>query len=168
VFSNFEKVLQFHKKFDLPRPYSPQMPFVGMRHIDQVTAIMLIAQAENHIKNARTSNDVAWGRIQMMLEELREYADAVLRGDLATQADSLVDLEYFALGTAVTSGFPHDEIFDEVHRANMEKERVANADESVRLNKLDVKKPEGWQPPDVEGALERRRSTARALKQVLA
>jgi predicted HAD superfamily Cof-like phosphohydrolase len=163
VFSNFQKVLAFHKKFELPRPLWPQTPYRGMLLSDELDVIYKLKEVEQFIRNRRTDDDVAWGRVQMMLEELREYAEAVYFGDVEKQADSLVDLEYFAHGTAVTSGFPQDEIFDEVHRANMEKERVVNAEESFRLNKLDVKKPEGWQPPDVAGILDRRRSTARSI-----
>jgi predicted HAD superfamily Cof-like phosphohydrolase len=118
---------------------------------------------EGLIRARRLDGDVVWGRIQMMLEELREYAEAVRENDLEKQADSLVDLDYFVLGSAVTQGLPFDQLFDEVHRANMEKERVVNAQESARLNKLDVKKPEGWQPPDIQGVLVAARSFARSL-----
>jgi predicted HAD superfamily Cof-like phosphohydrolase len=159
--SNFEQVRAFHERFQLPIGTRPQIlkdhlewdlpPRQGKEDSD--TAIRQMRYAEDYIRQSRMPDDVAWGRIQMMMEELREFAEAVQRGDLADQADSLVDLAYFVLGTAVMMGLPWETLFGEVHRANMQKVLVACAEESKRLNKLDVKKPEGWQPPQIEAIL---------------
>lgn len=123
--SNFDLVRQMHVKFGLPAPLSP-------RELDL---------------------EVVLGRIQMMAEELNEFIKAVRTHDLADQADSLVDLTVFAMGTAVMMGLPWDELFAEVQRANMDKELVASAEESKRLNKLDLKKPAGWVAPRVNEIL---------------
>lgn len=163
LLNNFEQVKEFHRKFELPIGDTPQQlhdPMVP----GQATFIQsYMRYVERTIKQYREmtyQDDVRWGRIQMMLEELREFSEAKTLED---QADSLVDLVYFALGTAVMMGLPWEKLFDEVHRANMEKERVASSAESKRLNKLDVKKPEGWQAPDIAGILEDARSLARSL-----
>ena len=53
-------------------------------------------------------------------------------------------------------GLPWPQLWDEVQRANMAKERAKHAGESKRGSALDVVKPEGWVPPDVAGALSSR------------
>jgi predicted HAD superfamily Cof-like phosphohydrolase len=88
-----------------------------------------------------------------MLEELHEFAiaaglsfhqgkfipDGCGENDLAEQADGLVDLVYFALGTAAALGLDWQKHWDEVQRANMLKERGVNKD----MVKLD-----GWVGPN--------------------
>lgn len=154
--SNHELVREFHDHFSIPLADKPTLL---LAEIDEPAAGQtgrLLHELERTIRDRRRHDDVLWGRVQMMLEELREFVGAHEVGDLAAAADSLVDLEYFLHGTAAMMGLPHDEIFAEVHRANMQKIRVRSADESKRLNKLDVRKPADWQPPDVVGILRAR------------
>ncbi len=92
-------------------------------------------------------------RDKFMQEELDEYREAVATGDMAKAADALVDLVYVALGTAHLHRFPFDDVFTEVQRANMTKVMATSAEESKRGSQLDVIKPAGWTPPDVEGIL---------------
>lgn len=87
-------------------------------------------------------------RIQCMQEELDEYVSAVMTGHMTKQLDALVDLVYFALGTAVLQGFPFNEAFMLVHSANMEKVRCERAEDSLRGSTFDVIKPEGWVAPE--------------------
>ena len=51
----------------------------------------------------------------------------------------------------------YDEIFAEVQRANMQKERSIgeNDPRSKRASSLDVIKPTGWVPPDVSGVIDK-------------
>ena len=67
------------------------------------------------------STDMAEFRADFMDEELLEYNEATIRGDLSGMLDALVDLVYVAIGTARLHGFPFDEAWDEVQRANMDK-----------------------------------------------
>lgn len=94
-------------------------------------------------------------RIDFMMEELSEFVEAVETRDLEKAADALVDLVYVAHGTALMMGLPWTQLWDEVQRANMAKERAANAGQSKRKRKssLDVIKPPGWTPPDHSVAL---------------
>jgi dCMP deaminase len=94
-------------------------------------------------------------RWKFLVEEMREYGDAVRAGDLAGAADALADLIYVALGTAHMMRLPFDDIWDEVQRANMSKERATGADDprSARGSALDVVKPAGFRPPDHARAL---------------
>jgi len=57
-------------------------------------------------------------RYNWMLEELEEFRKA---GSIHDQADAMVDLIYFALGTLVEMGVRPGRLFDIVHGANMKK-----------------------------------------------
>ena len=108
-------------------------------------------------------SDIFYGRIEMMFEELKEMMKAYRDrqfvnppghiSDIANVGDALIDLVYFAMGTATMMGLPWQEMWDEVQRANMSKERVTSKEQSKRLNVIDVYKPEGWTPPDLEAII---------------
>lgn len=95
-------------------------------------------------------------RLKFLREELAELETAMSEEDLPKIADALVDLVYVALGTAHLYGLPWNELFWAVQQANMAKERAkADGSNSTRGSSLDVVKPEGWQPPDIEAILRR-------------
>lgn len=97
-------------------------------------------------------------RTDFLFEELREWIEANAEGDLARAADALVDLVYVALGTAHFMGLPFNALWNEVQRANLEKRPWREGDPIKPRNSvgaLDIVKPEGWRPPDVEGVLGR-------------
>lgn len=107
-------------------------------------------------------------RIQCMMEELNEFAVAAgarievlsrlpivvfntnADQDLAGQADALVDLVYFALGTAVMLGLPWQKLWDDVHRANMTKILGVKPG---RGHAVDLVKPPGWVGPQTHQIL---------------
>lgn len=88
-------------------------------------------------------------RAACMQEELNEFHEGIELQDLAKQADALVDLVYFAKGTAVMLGLPWAELWDDVHGANMDKVPGVGP----RGQKVDVIKPVGWIPPQTEAIL---------------
>lgn len=57
-------------------------------------------------------------RYDWMLEEINEFKEAE---DIYEQADAMIDLIYFAVGTLVEMGVKPKEIFEIVHDANMSK-----------------------------------------------
>jgi predicted HAD superfamily Cof-like phosphohydrolase len=133
----YDEVGAFHKKFDLPHygdGESPHLLALGVVDFRQ----------------------------KFMQEELNEFVTAVAEGNLHDAADALADLCYVALGTAHMMGLPFDEIWSEVHRANMTKLRAASADDpaSTRKHRMDVIKPPGFKPPDHYLAIERARLAA--------
>lgn len=125
--TNFDDVEAFHKKFGVPLAGTPSF---------------LDADADEF-------------RRKFMQEELDEYTEAYMAGDMLKAADALVDLVYVALGTASMMGLPWQQLWDEVQRANMSKVRATGADDarSVRKSALDVVKPEGWKAPDHRAAV---------------
>lgn len=130
--NNYDDVGMFHEKFGVPfygdgRPVTP---------LDETTYEY---------------------RESFMQEELDEFKESRRRGDMAGMADALVDLVYVAMGTGHMMSLPWQQLWDEVQRANMAKERAVSADDSrsKRKNSLDVVKPAGWTPPDIQGVLDR-------------
>lgn len=57
-------------------------------------------------------------RYAWILEEMNEFVEAE---DIVEQADAMIDVIYFTLGTLVEMGIEPDEIFEIVHKANMNK-----------------------------------------------
>ena len=96
------------------------------------------------------SNEEAGLRADMMLEEILEFTRGIRKGDLAEAADALIDLVYFALGTAVEMGLPWSRLWDEVHRANMRKEA---GHDLKRGEETGIIKPPGWREPNLERIL---------------
>lgn len=82
-------------------------------------------------------------RFEFMSEELKEFADAAAVQDLAGMADALIDLCYVLKGTAIMLGLPWEELWADVHRANMAKVRGM----THRGHLVDACKPPGWVPP---------------------
>lgn len=157
---DFRSVGEFHRKFDLDHALSGAKPHLLERNVEAF-------------------------RRKFLHEELREYEEAVDAGDLPKGADALIDLVYVALGTAHLMGLPWAELFAEVQRANMAKERctidhvfvscfhgvglcTSNPDmchlkecgrprheHSARGSIHDVIKPPSWRPPNIINVLMR-------------
>lgn len=124
--SNFEDVIEFHKKFELMSSTVP-------RHL---TTHKLHERAE------------------CMIEEVEEFiaGTGMMSGTpqrMDLMADALVDLVYFALGTAVMLGLPWEELWQEVHQANMAKTKGP----THRGHPIDVRKPPNWVPPNINRVL---------------
>jgi predicted HAD superfamily Cof-like phosphohydrolase len=72
-----------------------------------------VREIPTELSKTRAETRYAW-----MYEELQEFIHA---NDLVEQVDAMIDLIYFALGTLVEMGVEPDEVFDIVHKANMDK-----------------------------------------------
>lgn len=115
----FEGVVQFHKEI-LNQP-APEKPTV-------------------------LSEEMLTERFDFLMEELTEFENASMEGDLVGATDGLLDLIYVALGTLYLMGVPADQVWQFVQDANMRKVRG----ETHRGNVYDAAKPPGWVKPDVE------------------
>jgi predicted HAD superfamily Cof-like phosphohydrolase len=95
-------------------------------------------------------------RLKFLKEELEEFETGMEEEDHEQMFDALLDLVYVAMGTAHLLGYPWQEGWDLVQRANMAKERAAaDGSNSKRGTQWDVVKPPGWTPPAIGGLLER-------------
>ena len=89
-------------------------------------------------------------RVGFLQEELTEMVNGWSNDDLEKVIDSLIDLVYVAMGTAVLMGVSPkrwEACWDEVQRANMAKVRKEPDEASIRGHAFDVVKPEGWVGP---------------------
>jgi len=98
-------------------------------------------------------------RYNWMLEELEEFRKA---GSIHDQADAMVDLMYFALGTLVEMGVQPGRLFDIVHSANMKKLWPDGKVHYAADGKV-IKHP-SWTPPEPQLAQEIDRQVREALK----
>ena len=88
-------------------------------------------------------------RLEFIQEEMDEFTEAYNERDLAGALDALVDIMYVAIGTAYMMNLPILDAWERVHHANMQKVKVKNVSESKRGSIHDLRKPEGWTPPDL-------------------
>ena len=91
-------------------------------------------------------------RMKLMSEEYKEYNEAEHNNDLTNLAVELADIIYIACGTAVSYGIPLDDVFNAIHQANMNKLVDGKV---IRREDGKIKKPDGWQPADIEGILKK-------------
>lgn len=102
------------------------------------------SQAGQPVSNKPTflSCDRTSIRYKWMREELEEFYEAK---NIYEQADSIMDLLYYALGTLVELGIEPDELFVMLHECNLKKLDKISCDENGK-----ILKPEGWKHPDKE------------------
>ncbi len=91
-------------------------------------------------------------RLSHMREELTEIEDAFSDECIADVTDGVIDLAYVALGTLIEMGITAGAAFEEVHVANMKRERGHNPSRPDTQDH-DAVKPAGWTPPDIEKLL---------------
>lgn len=122
----FDDVGEFHRKFGIPA-FDPRKPC----RMPSVETLVY--------------------RQKFLDEELQEYRDAVVEGDVEKAMDALIDLAYVAFGTAHYFNAPLHAMWLEVQRANMDKVLVTREncppDKTYRADEGLVMKPEGWKPP---------------------
>ena len=88
-------------------------------------------------------------RLKFLQEELDETrAAAIIDGDPAEVVDGLIDLCVVAIGTLDAFGVDAQKAWEEVHTANMAKERGIKESRPNPLGLPDLIKPEGWKGPN--------------------
>ena len=75
-------------------------------------------------------------------------------GQIAEQADALVDSYYYSQNAACKAGMNLSSVFAAVHAANMAKRDPATG-EFLKREDGKIIKPKGWQPPDIEAEMRR-------------
>ena len=102
-------------------------------------------QAFNHpIQDNPTllHSERAKARYDWMIEECNEFIES---NTVEEQADAMIDLIYFAIGTLVEMGVKPDALFDIVHQANMSK-LFPDGKPHYRADGKTIKPP-NWQDP---------------------
>lgn len=103
-----------------------------------------VLNLEKPIQVGLISDEFILERLRFLDEELDEFGEAGIKGNIVGVADALADIVYVALGTAWQMGLPFQDIWNVVHNANMKKVRGV----TKRGNKNDAAKPPGWQSPE--------------------
>lgn len=95
-------------------------------------------------------NDVAQFRRNREIEELDEFEEARLAGDIVKCFDAILDEMYYLLGKAQLCGFTPEMLeqgWKRIHEANMAKVPVTSEHPGRDGCKQDFIKPPGWKAP---------------------
>ncbi|MFE5504345.1 MazG nucleotide pyrophosphohydrolase domain-containing protein [Amycolatopsis japonica] len=130
----FTAVTEFHQVFRLPMTAKPTMD-VG--------------------------DELAKLRVDLLVEEVGEFADATKRQDLIALADALGDIVYVAYGAALTYGIDLDAVLAEIHRSNMSK--LDGHGKPIFRPDGKVLKSSSYSPPDVASVLDQQGALTNVL-----
>lgn len=121
-----DQVAEFHRSFKIPMEENPCIP----------------------------SPERCELRFNLLQEELNEFKEAYLAGDLVEVADALVDLQYILCGSVLEFGLQDKfvALFDEVQRSNMSK--LDDNGEPIYREDGKVLKSKNWSPPSLQPILE--------------
>ena len=95
-------------------------------------------------------NDYMDFRLDMMQEELDETRNAFVNKDPEEMVDGIIDLCVFAIGTLEVFGVDANKAWDEVYKANMNKEVGIKEGRPNPLGLPDLVKPKDWKGPSHE------------------
>ena len=90
-------------------------------------------------------------RINFLQEELDETSGALVNTDAEEIVDGLIDLCVVAIGTLDAFGIDPYKAWDEVLKANMQKEVGRKATRPNPLGVPDLVKPDDWEAPSHKG-----------------
>lgn len=142
----YEQVREFHHACGEKMPERPQIldkgPLVTNHWLSG--SLWELTQEMKEISKQKFHGEDIGGmvakRVSWMLEELAEFAAA---DTLEDQADALIDLIYFAIGTFTMMGVKPEALFDIVHNANMGK--VGPDGRVLRNEQGKIVKPDNWE-----------------------
>lgn len=121
--TNFNKVKEFHNKFDVITQTKPSFP----------------------------DPDTVQLRVDLIEEELQELITGIAENDIVEVADALTDLLYVVYGMGDVFGIDLDKTFAEVHRSNMSK--LGEDGRPIRRADGKVLKGSNYSPPNLEPIL---------------
>lgn len=91
--------------------------------------------------------------VQLLEEEVAEFAEALSRQDLVAVADALGDCLYVLVGASLAFGIPLEDVFREIHRSNMTKDVIANLGGSDGSMEVKLRKGARYVAPDLKSLL---------------
>ncbi|OMF17205.1 hypothetical protein BK131_04370 [Paenibacillus amylolyticus] len=137
--NQYEQVKEFHNAFNQTMPNKP----TALTCNDDPAAIIYYLNQLNPVcKNMKIEGlgGEVVRRASWMLEELIEFMES---DTIESQADALIDLIYFAIGTFTLIGVKPEALFNIVHAANMGK---LHEDGKPRFDEQGkIVKPAGWE-----------------------
>ncbi len=143
------QVMAFHTAMGLPVHFVPKVPSE-----DRVRLRLRLGIEEpiEQIEACITGDDEGSELQRKLLKGLHKLIvtlidTAPIKVDLAKYADALGDSDFVNEGARLEFGIDGDPVAEAIHVANLAKVG-GGTDEKGK-----IKKPEGWQPPDIAGAL---------------
>jgi len=135
-----EQVIAFHRRrFDQPVVEAAVPPDERLRF-----RLRLITEEMLEILDACGADASLMGVVRFTLDRIIRRVRS-LDVDFPSFVDALGDTDYVIEGTRVEAGVDGEPIADEIQLANITKGEKGPDGKPV--------KPEGWRPPDIEGAL---------------
>lgn len=124
--SNFKKVLEFNKCFNIPSHFNPQRDIWS-----------------------KSPTQVEY-RLSLIREEVGELEDAIKGHDLIETVDALTDILYVVYGAYTAFGVDADKAFELVHNSNMSKlcKSEDEAKETVEHYLKDTRYNPAYKPSD--------------------
>ena len=152
-------VAEFTEAFGLPRGSIPTMPQPDSQvraRLNMYAKKMAMLADQIHEDAAiyrENPGSILLLRLQLVLEEASELAQAFVESDLIEALDALCDMRYVADGTTLTLGLHgvFDDAFAEVHRSNMTK--LDTEGKPVRNKAGRVVKSDQYEPPRLKELL---------------
>ena len=92
-----------------------------MTNFEKVGLFMKTFGQEVKTKPGLSDEKINQLRIDLIVEELNEFRDAIKNNDLKEAADALTDILYVTYGAGHAFGVDLDKCFDEVQQSNMSK-----------------------------------------------
>lgn len=130
-FTNADRIRQFHQVMGVTLPAQPIVP-------DAAT----LALRYRLIQEEFAEVTAAYQKLLLIVDQGQPT-------DITPFIHELTDLLYVTYGAIQACGVDPDQVFAEVHAANMRKQNGPIRADGKRL------KPAGWQPADVKGVIER-------------
>jgi len=155
-------VQEFHNTFGISIPETPTLeplPPLAQRKLAQVIHMMKQVSTVCHVfaENHRgTPAGTYFIRLQLIQEELMEFAEGIFNGDIVESLDALGDLQYVVDGSFLTLGLGDLKLpaVAEIHRSNMTK--LDEEGKPVLNSAGRVVKGPNYEPPNLAPLLEKK------------
>ena len=138
-----EQVLEFHRAVGQPILESPRI--IADERVRLRASLIAEEFFETLEAMLNTNGDDEYRSAKRYIANC--FNTAPVHVNMTELADGMADLDYVVEGTRIEFGIDGGPIAAEVHRANMTKASGPMRADGKRL------KPEGWQPPDIDGEL---------------
>ena len=154
--TNYRRALAFHVRIGDRPPRAPIVP-------DADTLALRLRLLEEEGREAREALQALAELAELATTAAEAPSDETSSNEASSNASparlaaeaaaahELADLLYVAYGTFVALGVDADEVFEEVHAANVRKAGAPRRADGKQF------RPEGWRPADVAGVLARQR-----------
>ena len=123
-----------------------------MTNFEKVGLFMTTFGQEIKSKPSFSSDKINTLRVNLIVEELEEFKEAISKKDLKEAADALTDILYVTYGAGHAFGINLDNCFEEVQKSNMSK--LGNDGKPIYNNNGKAMKGPNYFKPDLKKFLE--------------